>query len=246
MWANPLHDDLILCDDPLVGDAVRVFLRDWSKSATVLTHHVARSSPVAMPRMTAAIPRVLNGAESLSRLFVALPSGDLLLAPDTLPSAEPGWAIHSHDSFFMALNPNLVGVSHSDDFEFSFLPPDRFFDVWREIPDVGSPVDPAVLEPAEGFQHQYLIVATHNNCLVGTIRITTGNELGGMSLLAVAASARRSGVGRKLIHFGLGIASSDSCRLVHFQVDGMNDKAIRLYEQLGATVVTRYRYLQRN
>lgn len=223
-----------------------MFLRDWTNSATVMTHHVARSSDVHMPRMIASIPRVLDGTESNEDLADALSPGELLLAPETLPLDLPVWSRHSHDSFFMSLDPRESNGTLHHSLQYAFVDSGSFFDTWRAIPDVGSIVDPAVIESVDAPMGQYLVVASLGGQRVGTVRITTGSTLAGMSLLAVVPAVRRSGVARTLIEFGLDLASKDGCRSVHFQVDGHNDTAIRLYDQLGATTIARYRYLQRS
>lgn len=245
MWLGAFDETLISGRGAQRVEAVRVFLRDWSHVATVMPRYISRSSAVEVPRMTASIPRVLDDAAVLSLLAEELASGHLLLAPDPFPFDHPAWVSHSHDSFFMTLSTDSDLPPPKDNLRFETFPNSSFFNIWRGIPDVGPIVDGAVLEFAEPPMSQYLVVALLDEVPVGTMRITTGFGLGGMSLLAVTNTSRRGGIARQLVAHGLLIASRDGCGIVHFQVDGQNESAIRLYTELGANTVTTYRYLRR-
>lgn len=236
---------MVVCADELVCESVRVFARDWSKNVSVMPHHIARSTLVDIPRMNASIPRVLEETETLDCLADALSPGDVILAPAILPQEHDGWSRFSHDSLFMVLDTEEAAFAGSHDLRLEPQSADRYFESWRTIPDIGPVVDTAVLSSAEPPLGQFLIAAFREQVLVGTMRITIGAGLGGMSLLAVPPSARRTGVARRLVAYGLTLAFREGCRKVHFQVDGHNERAIRLYTQMGARVVTSYRYLQR-
>lgn len=245
MWLGASDETLISGRGAQRVEAVRVFLRDWTCVATVMPRYISRLSAVELPRMTASVPRVLEDAAVLSLLAEERASGHLLLAPDPFPFDHPAWVSHSHDSFFMTLSTDSDLPAPKDNLRFETFPNSSFFDVWSSIPDVGPIVDCAVLEFAEPPMSQHLVVALSNDLPVGTMRITTGFGLGGMSLLAVTNTTRRGGIAKQLIAYGLLIASRDGCEVVHFQVDGQNEKAIRLYTELGASTVATYRYLRR-
>jgi len=245
MWSGAIDEELITGREAEVIEAVRVFVRDWSCTATVMPRYVSRSSVIDLPRMTASVPRMLDDATMLSPLADEHSSGNLLLAPESLSLGHPAWVAHSHDSFFMTLRKGVDLPTPTSDLRFERFSPTSFFDVWRSIPEVGPVVDTAVLEFAEPPMGQYLVVALLNDQPVGTIRITTGFGLGGMSLLAVTSTARRGGVAKQLIAHGLLLAATDGCNTVHFQVDGQNERAIRLYSELGASIAASYRYLRR-
>jgi len=245
MWSGASDETLIWGREAQRVEAVRVFLRDWSCAVTVMPRHIQRLSAVELPRMTASVPRVLEDATVLDLLAEERTSGGLLLAPDPFPIDHPAWESHSHDSFFMKLSTDSDLPSPKGNLRFETFPNSAFFDVWRSIPDVGPIVDCAVLEFAEPPMSQHLVVALVKDLPVATMRITTGFGLGGMSLLAVTNTTRRAGIAKQLIAHGLLIASRDGCEVVHFQVDGQNEKAIRLYTELGASTVATYRYLRR-
>ena len=105
-----------------------------------------------------------------------------------------------------------------------------------------SDCDPRVLQPSDDSasrQHLYRVV--HDDKVIGTARITLGQGLAGVSLLAVRNDARGLGFGEGLIRKACRLAL-DHSNCVYFQVDHANDIAHRLYEKIGAEVACEYGY----
>lgn len=80
---------------------------------------------------------------------------------------------------------------------------------------------------------------------VGVVRAALVDDWVGLSCLAVAANARRRGIGRALTRAALAEAGARGARRAFLQVEESNEAGVELYSRLGFTPAERYHYRQR-
>ena len=80
---------------------------------------------------------------------------------------------------------------------------------------------------------------------VGVVRAALVDDWVGLSCLAVAARARRRGIGRALTRAALAEAAARGARRAFLQVEESNEAAVEMYTRLGFTPAERYHYRQR-
>ncbi len=93
-----------------------------------------------------------------------------------------------------------------------------------------------------GAPAQYL-TAVAQGVVVGTLRVACTEQWAGLSCLAVAPEARRSGLGTALTRHGLALAYGHGAHRAFLQVEAANVDAAALYARLGFVLADGYRYL---
>jgi len=70
-------------------------------------------------------------------------------------------------------------------------------------------------------------------CRIGTFHDDDGSLVGEVKLVGVLREARRRGLGRELVRWGIQACRERSAASIELNVEGENDTALRLYESLG-------------
>ncbi|WP_371407152.1 GNAT family N-acetyltransferase [Kribbella sp. NBC_00662] len=100
----------------------------------------------------------------------------------------------------------------------------------------------AAFEQIDGDPNQLLMVAERNDEVIGTLQLTfipglsrRGSTRGLIEAVRVAAPARGSGLGTRLIQWAIDESRSRGCTLVQLTSDKSRTNAHRFYTNLGFT-----------
>ncbi|MFJ8882231.1 GNAT family N-acetyltransferase [Streptomyces sp. NPDC102402] len=111
----------------------------------------------------------------------------------------------------------------------------------RESPDDLDPYHAAFHRLAED-PHQHLVVAVHEERVVGTLQLTIipglsrrGATRSVIEGVRVHADERGSGLGTQLIQWAVDESRRQDCQLVQLTSDAVRTDARRFYERLGFT-----------